>query len=287
MGRLAVAAYHVGSDMTQGSYDVGAENRDRESEVARLAAQARLGWDKEVAALERLGFRDGMSVVELGSGPGFVTEALLEHFPATQVTAVELDPTLVDDARRYLERFGDRVTFVHASAGATGLDADRFDAAYARLLFQHLPDPAATASEVFRVLRPGAPFVIYDVDDAIGIVMDPVAPSLDVVMERIARAQAARGGDRHIGRRLPRLLGGAGFRDFDLEAVAVNSETEGLEAFLPQIDTARLIPLVGMGLFTQQELESVEVERANFLAADQPFILGVVLMAGVRKPDSG
>jgi ubiquinone/menaquinone biosynthesis C-methylase UbiE len=270
--------------MTTGSYDVSEAHRDRDSEVARLAAQARLGWDKEAAALERLGFRDGMSILELGSGPGFVTKLILDHFPAATVTAVELDRGLIDDARQYLGKEQGRVTFVHASVGDTGLSGDAHDAAYARYLFQHLPDPASAMSEVTRILRPGAPFVICDVDDDLWGLTDPPVPGWDAVVERIAGAQAAQGGNRYIGRSLLRMLGEAGLEDLDLEVVAKNTEKYGLEAFLPQIDPGRLLPLVRLGVFSQEEADSLAAKRDDFLAADRPFILSLTFMAKGSKP---
>jgi ubiquinone/menaquinone biosynthesis C-methylase UbiE len=276
-------AYHRVA-VTARSYDVSASHRDRDSEVRRLAAQARLGWDKEASALERLGFRDGMSILEPGSGPGFVTELMLEHFPAARVTAVEVDRELLNDAQRYLVKQREHVTFVHASVEETELSADAFDAAYARYLFQHLPDPARAVAEVFRLVRPGAPFVICDIDDALWGLSDPPTPGWDVVVERMAAAQAARGGNRYVGRRLLRLLGEAGFQDLDLEIIAKNTETYGLEAFLPQIDPGRLVPFVQLGVFSQQEVDDLLAKRDAFLNADRPFLLLLTFMAKGRKP---
>ena len=268
---------------TPGSYDVSTAHQDRETEVARLADQASLGWEKEAAVLERFGFRDRMSILEMGSGPGFVTRLLLDHFPRAQVTCVEIDETLIEDAKRYLADDAGRVTYVHASVDATGLLTDAFDAAYARLLFQHLPDPAAAAAETFRLLRPGAPFVIYDVDDELDFVTDPAIPGLDAVLDRMRQVQAAQGGDRYIGRRMLRILKAAGFGDLEMEAIAVNSETYGLDAFLHQFDPGRLAPLIQAGVVSPEERDQLIAQRTEFLASD-PFVLFVFLMAGGQKP---
>jgi ubiquinone/menaquinone biosynthesis C-methylase UbiE len=265
--------------VTAKSYDVSAQHRDRDSEVSRLAAQARLGWDLEAAALERLGFTNGMSILEPGSGPGFITELLLESFPSSRVTAVEIDAGLVADAQRYLAQHEERVTFVEASVEDTGLPANSHDAAFVRLLFQHLPDPARAAAEVHRVLRPGAPFVIYDVDDELWGLSEPPVPGWDAVVERMAAAQAARGGNRYIGRRLLRVLSEAGFNELKLELIAKDTETYGLEAFLPQIDPGRLQPLVQFGVFSQAEVDELLEKRDEFLHADRPFLLVVGFMA--------
>jgi ubiquinone/menaquinone biosynthesis C-methylase UbiE len=268
---------------TSGSYDVSTAHQDRDAEVARLADQASLGWKKEARVLEGYGFRDGMSIVELGSGPGFVTRLVLDHFPKAQITCVERDETLIADAKRYLSDDAGRVTFVNASVDATGLPTGAFDAAYARLLFQHLPDPAAAALETFRILGPGAPFVIYDVDDDLDFVTDPDIPGLETVLARMREVQKAQGGDRYIGRRMLRVLKGAGFEDLEMEAITVNSETDGLNAFLHQFDPGRLTPLIQAGVVSQEEADGLIAQRAEFLASD-PFVIFVFLTAGGRKP---
>jgi ubiquinone/menaquinone biosynthesis C-methylase UbiE len=270
---------------TPGSYNVSTAHQDRETEVARLADQASLAWEKEAAVLEKFGFRDGMSIVELGSGPGFVTRLLLDHFPEAQVTCVEVDETLNEDAKRYLVDYAERVTFVSASVDATGLPTAAFDAAYARLLFQHLRDPVGAAAEVFRILHPGAPFVIYDVDDRLNFVTDPVIPGLEPVLDRMREVQAAQGGDRCVGRRLLRHLKAAGFEALDMEAIAANSETYGLDAFLHQFEPGRLTPLIRAGLLSQDQTDQLLAQRTEFLGSD-PFILFVFLLAGGHKPNA-
>jgi len=62
---------------TSGSYDIRESHRDTNAEIERLAAQARLGWGKEAHTLSWFGLKNGMSLIELGSGPGFITESLL------------------------------------------------------------------------------------------------------------------------------------------------------------------------------------------------------------------
>jgi len=154
---------------TSGSYDVNQSHRDADSEVQRLAAQARLGWNKEARTLSWFGLRDGMSLLEAGSGPNFVTESLLSLLPTSPITCLELDPGLIRRAQQYLQGKGsDRVQFVEGSVMDIKMANDSFDFAYARLLFQHLLNPLGAAKEIWRVLKPGGKFVIYDVDDEIG-----------------------------------------------------------------------------------------------------------------------
>ncbi|HEY4688011.1 MAG TPA: methyltransferase domain-containing protein [Anaerolineae bacterium] len=270
--------------MTTKPYDVGDTHRDRNTEIQRLAAQARLGWEKEARTLSGFGLRDGVSMLELGSGPGFITEQLLELLPHSTVTCLEIDPSLIKQAERYLQgKASDRVCFVEASIMETRLADNSFDFAYARLIFQHLPDPIGAAKEVRRVLKPGGKLVIYDIDDDMFGLIEPSIPEWPSILEKYGQAQAARGGNRRVGRQLWQILKSAGFHSLDLEVIAIHSDAVGIEAFLPQIDPDRLLPLVKVGLLSEQELENIRVSRARFLASPEPYILTLSLMVYGEK----
>jgi len=147
-----------------GSYHLPASPRDAQAEIERLAAQAHSGWDKESRTLSWFGLKDGMSVLELGSGPGFITEQLLTLVPTSPITCVEVDRSLLDQAEQHLHhKAKERLHFVEGSVMDTHLERDQFDFAYARLLFQHLRDPIGAAKEIWRVLKPGgrAAFVAW------------------------------------------------------------------------------------------------------------------------------
>src|SRR6267378_1751438 len=186
------AAYEVSRDV--GSYRAADQMRGLASELDRLRAQVLLSWPREARLLGWLGLRDGMRVLELGCGPGFVTEQLLALVPHAHVTALDRDAELLGRARQALA--GDaRVGFVQASAGATGLADACFDFVLARYLFQHLPDPEAVAREALRVLRPGGRLAVVDLDAALWGIVDPAFPEVQPIYAKTGRAQAARGGD--------------------------------------------------------------------------------------------
>lgn len=269
---------------TSGSYDVRASHRDANAEIQRLAAQARLGWEKEARTLSWFGLKDGMSLLEPGSGPGFITEALLVLLPNSPITCLEIDSTLLKQAEQYLKtKANNRIHFVEGSVVDTRLADSSFDFVYARLLFQHLPDPLSAAKEIWRVLKPGGKLAIYDIDDEIFGLLDPPIPEFPSVLEKYGQAQAARGGNRRVGRSLWRILKAAGFRNLDLEVIAAHSDNIGVEPFLPQTDPDRLLPLVKTGLMSEQELEKIRVSRMKFLDSPDPHILTLSLMVCGEK----
>jgi ubiquinone/menaquinone biosynthesis C-methylase UbiE len=268
-----------------GSYDASASHRDTEAEIERLRAQALLGWEKEARTLTWFGLRDGMSILELGSGPGFATEQLLDLLPSSAVTALEIDSGLLKKAESHLGHWTvERLRFVEASIMDTGLPDDSFDFAFARLIFQHLPDPDGAAREVYRVLKPGGKLVISDIDDAVWGIADPNIPEMGRLLQTYARAQAAQGGNRYVGRRLWRILEGSGFANLDLEAIATHSDASGITAFDPQMDPDRLLPLAKAGWVSEEEIQQFRASRDVFLASPGPYVMMLGLMACGEKP---
>jgi hypothetical protein len=91
-------------------------------------------------------------------------------------------------------------------------------------------------------------------------------------------AQAARSGNRHIGRELWHILKAAGFRQIDVEAVATHSAERGVEPFLLNIDPERMRSLVERGLLSEQDLERFCAALTVFAALPDAYTLWPSLM---------
>ena len=253
------------------------------ADISRLRAQATLSWSREIEVLSRLGLRDGMSILEVGSGPGFITELLLRTLPHCSVTAVELDPEMMDVA---CERLGhdERVELVHASILNTDLPHAAFDFALARLVLQHLAAPDLALLEILRVLKPGGMLAVFDIDDAIGGLVSPHMPAFDTIAQRVREVQASRSGDREIGRKLWRLLSAAGYTDVGLEVLVFHSDELGLAPFLAQYRPERYQLFVASGGVTEEELEAYRLAYEEFVKSTDAFIFQLMLLAHGRKP---
>lgn len=118
----------------------------------------------ELPLLERLGARiAGLRVVEIGCGRGAGAELLLQRWGAAHVTAVDLDPVMVQRARRRLARFGSRVDVRVGDACALPVADAAVDAVVDFAVVHHVPVWREAVAEAVRVLRPGGQLVFEEV----------------------------------------------------------------------------------------------------------------------------
>jgi len=267
----------------QSTYSIRHVTLAFDEELERLELQAEMGWKQEYRHLQMFGLVNGMRVLELGSGPGFVTERLAATLPDSHITALEFDGDLIEYARRRLAG-RDRLQFVQASVMDTGLPDDTYDYAIARLLFLHLHHPLDAAREILRVLKPGGKLVIIDLDDGVFGAVQPDLEALPAIMRKIASAQAARGGNRHIGRSLPRLLAEAGFTDIELDAAVQHSDLQGIEGFRKQFDSRRFAGFHAKGILSDEEF--AQLQHASRLLGQSPdaYAMMLFLLACGTKP---
>jgi ubiquinone/menaquinone biosynthesis C-methylase UbiE len=266
-------------------YDASTANVDIEAELRRLHTQANLNVEKESRALKWFGLRDGMSLLEAGSGPGFVTEWLSRLVPNGSLTCLEIDPLLVEHARQYFKgRVNPEPRIVQGSLMETEFPDNTFDFVFVRLVFEHLPDQVGAAKEIFRILKPGGKAVIAESDFALNVITDPVVPEAHSIREKLMQYQSSLGGDSMAGRRLWRILKSAGFEHFDLEAVVAHSGDKGLDWFYPQFNPERMTPFVKRGYLTQEEKDKLTTAVNRFMTTDDGFYLRILLIGCGQKP---
>ena len=97
--------------------------------------------------------------VDLGCGPGSLTQRILDAFPLATAIAVDTDPVLLTMARHFLARFGNRVHMVDADMRApdwtASLPVPRIDAAVSTTAMHWLmPDQLIKAYSDIAALMP-------------------------------------------------------------------------------------------------------------------------------------
>lgn len=133
--------------------------RDWDAGTYDRVADPMTRWGTTV--LERLPLRGDETVLDAGCGSGRVTEQLCERLPNGRVIALDGSPSMVEEARRRLTRFGEQVTFAVADLGAPGLPvaAGSLDAVLSTATFHWVPDHDRLFLNLAAALQPGGRLV--------------------------------------------------------------------------------------------------------------------------------
>jgi ubiquinone/menaquinone biosynthesis C-methylase UbiE len=103
-------------------------------------------------------------VLEIGCGRGVGVEIIFERFGAARVTAIDMDPKMIERARRRLARYpADRLQLAIGEATAVSAPEASFDAVFDFGIIHHVPIWQQAISEVARVLKPGGLFFFEEV----------------------------------------------------------------------------------------------------------------------------
>jgi ubiquinone/menaquinone biosynthesis C-methylase UbiE len=125
---------------------------------------AAVGYDRSVGEMTRrvvplllraARLAPGMRVLDIAAGTGAAAEAALaEVGPEGHVTAADISPAMVEQARRRLVGRSS-VSFAEEDGQAMTFADQSFDAVVCNMGLMYFPDPARGLSEMQRVLRPG------------------------------------------------------------------------------------------------------------------------------------
>lgn len=109
--------------------------------------------------LDRAQLRDGMTLLDVGSGDGAVALRAIERVGASlNVFVTDISPKLLASATERARERGvqDQCTFLQCSAQSLHLVADAsVDAVTTRAVIGYLPDKQAVLREFYRALKPG------------------------------------------------------------------------------------------------------------------------------------
>lgn len=144
----------------------------------------------------------GMSLLDVGCGPGTITLDLAEVVAPGRVTAIEnVEPPLAA-ARDNAEKRGDHTTvFQPGDVLRMDFGDDTFDVVHAHQVLQHLTEPVEALREMDRVCRPDGWIAVRDADYA-AMAWYPQIPELDVWRALYRSIAHSNGAEPDAGRRL-------------------------------------------------------------------------------------
>lgn len=217
--------------------------------------------------------KPGLSVLDIGCGPGTITADLATRVAPGVVTAVERTEDALDLARAEAERRNvSNIAFVTSDVHELVFADDVFDVVHAHQVLQHVTDPVHALREMRRVCAPGGIVAVRDADYA-GFIWYPQLAPLDRWLDLYRRAARANGAEPDAGRRLLSWAQQSGFVDItptgSMWCYATDETRDwwgGMWADrILQSDLAR--QLLDSGLATHVELQEISAAWRAWAAA--------------------
>lgn len=262
----------------EGSYDFD-RFQDADFQADRLKQQAHAIRALESGLLRQAGLEPHHAVLEIGSGPGFVSDLLAELAPEGSLHAVEPSKALIERIAHNVKSPPRQGLYLHPTRGdAIALPDASIDFAYARFVLQHVPTPLQVIREAYRLLKPGGRFCVVDSDDGL-ILIHPTQPKVQALLEKAQSMQAVQGGNRFVGRTLQGLLAEAGFHSLRTRIISMTS-TE-----LPFETLFNILFGYKLSMVTQPDERAAlyaELE-ADVHAARRMLSAGVFVVTGEKK----
>jgi SAM-dependent methyltransferase len=141
----------------------------------------------------------GLEVLDVGCGPGTITQGIAEHVLPGRVVAIDRDPVKIAHAARLAEgREQTNLRFLAGDVYALPFPVASFDLVFAHGLFEHL-------AEIRRVLRPGG-FVALCSPDWDAFEMRMPTPEALAALRDYRALQERNGGNTRAGAQLTRWL---------------------------------------------------------------------------------
>lgn len=143
-----------------------------------------------------------LKILDVGAGSGTISTTFAKAIPKGTVTAVDLNPDILQRAGAVAESAGvSNITFQQADACSLPFEDETFDITHCHQVLTHLKEPWVALGEMIRVTKPGG-IVAAREGDAETQVIWPELPGLIQFNKLVGWAISAGGGSSAAGRRL-------------------------------------------------------------------------------------
>ena len=157
--------------------------------------------------------RPGMSLLDIGCGPGTLTTDLARKVAPGRVLGIDISAEVVPQAQAHARDAGvANVTFQVGDFRSANLAPASFDVVHAHQLLQHLRDPVGALRLMARLARPGGVVAARDGDYS-AMSWSPPDPRLDHWREIYLAVTRRNGAEANAARWLLRWAGAAGLSD--------------------------------------------------------------------------
>ncbi|MFQ5353007.1 MAG: methyltransferase domain-containing protein [Dehalococcoidia bacterium] len=166
--------------------------------------------------------RPGMRVLDVGCGPGTITQGLAAAVaPGGEAVGMDAVPEIVDEAAKHAAPGGAaRLRFQTGDVYALPFEAGSFDVVHAHQLLQHLTRPVEALREMRRVAKRGGLIAVRDADYG-SMIPWPSTPALEKFFNVYMAVAARNGAEARAGRFLRAWCLEAGLPDLEFSGTAV------------------------------------------------------------------
>ena len=231
----------------------------------------------------------GMTLLDVGSGPGTLTVDLATRVAPGLTVGVDLEPVVVAEAAAHAESKGVAVTFVAGDVSGIEAPVGGFDVVHAHQVLQHVGDPVGVLRTMAALTADGGLVAARDADYP-AMTWWPHEPLLDRWMTIYLNVARRNGANPDGGRQLLHWAQEAGLTDitYSTSTWTFASETDlnwWTELWADRIVGSRLADqAVAYGLSTREELADISAVWRTW--AQRPGAVFVVLNGEVTgRPD--
>lgn len=201
-----------------------------------------------------------LRMLELGCGPGALTQSLARWYPNADITAIDLDSAFIEFAAHRAPG----LRFIEADATALPFEDGEFDVTISNTVQEHIA-PERFFGEQHRVLKRGGVCLVLSARRGVNIEADCVAQQSDFERDIWARvSERCRNMDRDLGvgryamseRELPQAMEAHGFDNVSTHYIAVNLTPDDPDVS-PEAAHAMIDPQRRMRLDAVQSLEQI------------------------------
>lgn len=219
------------------------------------ASEAQTGWD--IAQ-----YNKGMTILDLGSGPGFCTREL------AKIVGQEGKVIAVDKSEVYLNYINQinsiqqlNIETLLTDFNNLKLTDNSIDGMYSRWALAWVADVESVLAKVYSALRPGGKVVIHEYSDWMTHQIVPSHPTVQKAIKSCFQSFEDSEGTINIGKDLPQMLSQSGFKVTSTRTMSKMSSPNQFTWQWPRSFYDSYWPKIqAMGYLTEAELNEAKKE---------------------------
>ncbi len=236
----------------------------RAGEIERLHIQSKAMAPDTLAMLDRFGSMQGWRCLDVGCGPGGITDLLSDRVGSTgQVVGLDMDTEFLEHATKNAPG---SVEFRRGDAYRTDLPSASFDLVHMRFVASTAGDFERLLKEAMRLARPGG-IVALQESDGTTLNCYPPHPAWDQLKSAFLAAFRGVGADLELGRRLYFLIQQAGLHDVQYRTALLSVRSMDLMVdYLPSTVESLRGTILKLGLLNERDLTAALADCRRHLA---------------------